>query len=76
MNTQRELDIAQVEAKLKVEKLFEEWRKSYLGRRAEVQDADVTGYGGAESEDREAADAEIGGEVDYSEAGNPDTGSY
>ena len=59
MNTQRELDIAQVEAKLKVEELFEEWRKSYLGRRAEVQDANVTGYGGAgaEAEDSQSPEA-------------------
>ena len=58
MNTQRELDIAQVEAKLKVDKLFEEWRKSYLGRRAEVQ-GDRSGNGGRpEAEDRQPAEAD------------------
>ena len=58
MITQRELDIAQVEAKLKADKLFEEWRKSYLGRRAEVQD-DRPGDGvGAE-------DSQSAGAKDY-----------
>lgn len=58
MITQRELDIAQVEAKMKADKLFEEWRKSFLGRRAEVRDA-TAGYAGEspEAEDSQPAEA-------------------
>lgn len=33
--TQREDDIAQLEAKLRTEKLFKEWRDGYMGERGE-----------------------------------------
>jgi len=34
MHTQREWDLAQLEAQLKVKALFEEWRRGFLGNRA------------------------------------------
>jgi hypothetical protein len=46
MLTQRDSDIAVMEAKLKADQLFEEWRKSYLGKRAEVQDGSGQGSRG------------------------------
>ena len=38
--TQREDDIAQLEAKLRAEKLFKEWRDGYMGERGELEDAE------------------------------------
>ena len=34
MYTQREWDIAQLDAQLKIQKLVEEWRRGFLGTRA------------------------------------------
>jgi hypothetical protein len=31
--TQREYDVSQLEAELKIQKLFDEWRKAFLGNR-------------------------------------------
>ena len=57
MITQRELDIAQLEAKQKSDKLFEEWHAAYLGARAGVQNGGgQRGRSGAE--DRQAPEAE------------------
>ena len=33
MMTERELDLARVEAKLKLQKMYEQWRADFLGRR-------------------------------------------
>jgi len=55
MLTQRDNDIAVLEAKLKAEKLFQEWRKSYLGKRAEYVG---TGNGRGAAEDRTTANAD------------------
>jgi hypothetical protein len=35
--TQREDDIAQLEAKMRAEKLFKEWRDGYMGERGELE---------------------------------------
>jgi len=38
MTTQRDFDIMRLEAKEKVRKLYEEWLKAYLGKRAEQKE--------------------------------------
>lgn len=60
MITQRELDIAQLEAKMKSDKLFEQWSLDFLANRAKRgQDA---GQSGAENlEAAEADDSESPG---------------
>jgi len=53
--TQRDDDVGQQEAKLKSDKLFEEWAKDYLGSRAKRgQDA---GSGRSDAEDSQATEA-------------------
>ena len=37
MLTQREYDIRQLEAELKMQKLFDDWRKAFLAERAQGQ---------------------------------------
>jgi len=45
MITQRELDIAQIEAKVKAQKLFDEWSAAYQGKRAGAKDGSRPGRG-------------------------------
>lgn len=53
MADQRELDTAQLEAMLGIDKLFEEWRKDFLGDRDENRRG--ADEGGASPEDQESA---------------------
>lgn len=39
MLTQREYDIRQLEAELKMQKLFDDWRKAFLAERIQEQQA-------------------------------------
>jgi hypothetical protein len=57
MITQRELDIAQIEAKLKAEKLFQEWHSDFLANR---------GKRGTDENGQQIGNAE-GGETAYAE---------
>ena len=55
MNTQRELDIAQLEAREKSDKLFKQWSLDFLANRAK-RGQDV-GPGRSDAEDSQVADA-------------------
>lgn len=55
--TQRDDDTGQVEAKVKAQKLFDEWSAAYQGKRAGAQDGSRPGRGGI-PEDSQAADAD------------------
>jgi hypothetical protein len=48
--TQREDDIAQLEAKMRAEKLFKEWRDGYMGPRGRDGE-DAEGVPSADAED-------------------------
>jgi hypothetical protein len=46
--TQREDDIAQLEAKMRAEKLFKEWRDGYMGKRNDDEGPEDSLSAGAE----------------------------
>lgn len=46
MLNQRDIDIAQLEAKMQIERIFQEWVQDYLGGRYAI-----TGYEGESTED-------------------------
>jgi len=62
--TQRDDDTGQVEAKVKAQKLFDEWSAAYQGKRAGAKDGSNPGFGdrGSEAEDRNAPET-FGGET-------------
>lgn len=52
MVTQRDIDIWRIEAKEKIRKMYEDWRKDYLGRRMNIN----PGYAARNAEMNEAQD--------------------
>jgi len=62
MHTQREWDLAQLEAQLKVKALFEEWKRGFLGSRAPVQPQPATEIDGGLS------NGQLGEQLPISEA--------
>ena len=62
MITQRELDIAQIEAKLRAEELYNEWHSDFLANRGK-RGTDGSGQGNVGAESGEAPATE-----DYAEA--------
>ena len=49
--TQREDDIAQLEAKLRADKLFKEWQDGYMGKRNESENGGPDNSQGPSAED-------------------------